>query len=166
MDYGLVDFADPRLGEGYIDMAEDYGDYTAALGKGVVLDREFAHNALVQLANASVALAALHGLGEQADIMAEAQIITTKFDLMLRDPDASTQVVDLRGAALSIAQVLSAVQEVRYPALDAAVAELAQKADAIDPNTIIIDQQELLKDYFRSARSTLISMNQLAYSAQ
>ena len=158
--YSLIDFDDPQAGERFGDLVNDYSVYTADLTGEMGLDHEFSHNALTQLANATVALAASHGMTSDLNVREKAQTIKEKAEAITRDPYAVTHADDIRAAATSIAEILGEIQTKHYPGLEDAVAEVSRSASEINPQTLTLDQKEDVRTFFGNARVALEAMRE------
>ncbi len=156
--YTLIDFDDPQAGERFGDLTNEYSTYTENMTGEMGLDHEFSHNALNQLANATVALAYATGMGEETNIKQKAAMIRERAEAITRDPMATTHADDIRAAATSISEVLSEVQRAHYPGLDAAVAEVSKAASEITPQTLTLNQKEDVRVFFGKAKVALEAM--------
>ena len=158
--YTLIDFDDPAAGERYGDLANDYVTYTENMTGEMGLDHEFSHSALTKLANASVALAAAHGMSSELDVRDKATMIKQRADAITRDPMSTTHADDIRAAAESIAGILSAVQMKHYPGLEGAMADVMKNARDINASTLTLNQKEDVRSFFGSARVALEAMRE------
>jgi hypothetical protein len=158
--YTLIDFEDQNAGNEYDRYASEYLVYTENMEGEMGLDHEFSHNALTQLANATVALAQAHNMGTELNVRSEAEMIKQKADAITRDPYATTHADDIRTAAMSISNILDQVQNAHYPGLEGAMNEVANAARDINPETLTLDQKEDVRNFFGSARVAIDAMRQ------
>ncbi len=160
--YTLIDFDDPAAGARFGDLATEYATYTANMTGEMGLDHEFSHNALNQLANATVALSYATGMGDDVNIKQKAAMIRQNADAITLDPMATNHADMIRSAATSIADVLSEVQKAKYPGLEGAVAEVSKAASEITPETLTLNQKEDVRTFFGKAKVALEAMRDQA----
>ncbi len=157
--YTLLDPRDTQqLNANYTTYIDDYKAYTTTLTGDMGLDHEFSHNALVQLANATAALASVRGLSGDTSILAKEEFIKGKADAITRDPEATTHGDDIRAASVAISEMIARIQEESYPGLEGAVSDLKDEAEAIKPSDLTLDQKEDIRSFFGSASVTLDAM--------
>ena len=158
--YTLIDFEDRNSGNQYDQYVSDYLVYTENMQGEMGLDHEFTHNALTQLANATVSLAQAHNMGSDMNVQREAKMIKEKADAITRDPYATTHADNIRAAAMSITNILDQVQNQHYPDLEGAMNEVMTNARDINAETLTLNQKEDVRNFFGSARVALEAMRQ------
>ena len=156
--YTLIDFDDPAAGDRFDDLYTEYATYTERMTGEMGLDHEFSHNALTQLANATVALASAHGMGADLNVKEKAQMIKRKADAITKDPYATTHADDIKTAAMQISSILEQIQQAHYPGLEAATAEVTSAASEITRETLTLNQKEDVRTFFGRARVLLDAM--------
>ena len=156
--YTLIDFDDPAAGDRFDDLATEYSTYTENLTGDMGLDHDFSHNALTQLANATVALASAHGMQADLNVKEKAQMIRQKADAITADPYATTHADDIKAAAVSISEILGQIQQASYPGLEGASQEVMTAAQGITPETLTLNQKEDIRTFFGRARVLLDAM--------
>ena len=159
--YTLLDLDDPGAGDRFDDLYTEYETYTANMTGEMGLDHEFSHNALTQLANATVALASAHGMSADLGVKEKAQMIKEKADAITKDPYATTHADDIKTAAMQISSILEQIQEAHYPGLEAATAEVTKSASEINRETLTLDQKEDVRTFFGHARVLLKGMRDM-----
>lgn len=158
--YSLIDFDDASAGSRFGEYADAYNVYTDNLTGEMGLDHEFSHNALIQLANASVALAQAHGMGADMNVKQKAQMIKDKANAITMDPMATTHADDIRAAAMSISDILGQVQSMHYADLSGSMMEVKKNAADINAKTLTLNQKEDVRTFFGSANVLLKAMRQ------
>ena len=156
--YTLIDFDDPAAGDRFDDLYTEYSTYTENMTGEMGLDHEFSHNALTQLANATVALASAHGMAADLNVKEKAQMIKQKADAITKDPYATTHADDIKTAAMQISSILEQIQKAHYPGLEGATAEVTSSASDITRETLTLNQKEDVRTFFGRARVLLDAM--------
>ena len=163
--YRLVDFEDETLGDEFEAYALEYEQFTVDMEGDMGLDHEFSHEALTKLANATVALAESHDLGDEASVLEHKQLIKQNADAIMRDPYAGTHGDQIREAAIAVADIMAMVQERGYPEYADAVAEVREAANDISGEALTLDQKEDVRDFFGKARVAVKAMREQAAAA-
>lgn len=158
--YTLIDFDDPEAGKQFSDLATDYSVYTDNMTGEMGLDHEFSHNALVQLANSTLALASAHGMQSDVNAKSKAEMIRQKADAITKDPYAGTHADDIKAAAVMISEMLSEIQASHYPGLEEASKEVMTNAKSLTKETLTLNQKEDVRSFFGSARVLLDAMRE------
>ena len=156
--YSLVDLDDDAIGADFDRYAADYEAYTANMTGEMGLDHTFSHNALTKLANATAALATAYGMQGDMNVSAKKKSIIEAADYITKDPYDTDHADKIRMAAMSITDILEAVQKANYPTMSANIAELRASAMDISKATLTLNQKEDVRDFFSKARVIIASM--------
>lgn len=95
---------------------------------------------------------------EDVDMQQKRDNLNRKADQIQQDP-ASTQHADtIRSAFISSADIMSNLQQQHFPNLDGEVNNVRETAQAVDPNTLTLEQKQNVKAFFSSSAQALHEM--------
>ncbi|OGU37456.1 MAG: hypothetical protein A2068_10905 [Ignavibacteria bacterium GWB2_35_6b] len=119
------------------------------------MDHAFTHDAIIKLANATIAIAdeVDYEIKSDMDMVKEYAVTITEDSLN------TTHADDISRAADILSNVLQNIQLAKYPGLTNEVTELRNAANSINPDVLTLDQKVEVKSYFRSAAGLLKKMN-------
>ncbi len=120
------------------------------------LDHSFTNDALLQLTNATQAMADKAGYDVKADLD-KAKEFSNK---ITQDPFETSHADNIRKASDIIAGALQNLQKSKFPALETEAAEVASAATAINPDVLTLNQKDKVKSFFAKAAGLLEKMNQ------
>ncbi|NJB85146.1 hypothetical protein GGR26_000891 [Lewinella marina] len=124
------------------------------------LDHEFSHQALTELARATVALAENKGLTTDAAMQDKVNQVEQLSDDIMKDPLAGDHADKIRKAAMMITEMLENIDNEAYNGQSAEdLSKLRQEAQAITPETLTLNQKEDVRSFFRQARMVLERMS-------
>lgn len=119
------------------------------------LDHAFTNSALLQLTNATSAMADEIDFDIKKDLD-EVRNYARKIE---SDPFESTHANSISKAAEILADVLQNIQQQAFPGLASEVNEVKTAASDIEPDVLTLDQKEDVKNFFRASADLLDKMN-------
>jgi len=119
------------------------------------LDHSFASMALTKLTDAVDAMATEAGYDVKVDIAKAKQYA----DEIAKDPMSTTHADKIRSAADVLSTSLQNMQQAKYPGLSNEATDVKNAAAAINPETLTLDQRDVVKSFFRKAADLLNKMN-------
>lgn len=124
----------------------------------MTLDHQYTSNCIQSLAASVDALLQTPSVGGM-DVSAQLADYRQKADRLVQSANTSEQHANLtREAFVSMSNLLNAVQDQRFPALDGQVNQLQQSAQAIAPRTLLLDQKDNVQRFFQQAGTLLSTM--------
>lgn len=124
----------------------------------MTLDHQYTSNCIERLATAIDALLQAPSVAGM-DVSAQLADYRQKADRLVQSAAMSDQHANLtREAFVSVGNLLNAVQDQRFPALDAQVGQLQQSARSVAPGTALLDQKDTVQRFFQQAGSLLSTM--------
>ncbi len=119
------------------------------------LDHAYTNEALLKLTEATNSNANELGYDVQADI----EKVKEYAKMITNDPFDTTHADNIRKADDIITQVLQNIQKEKYPGLAAEAEALKSASESINPEVLILDQKDAVKNYFENASDLLQKMN-------
>ena len=119
------------------------------------LDHAYTSEALTKLTDAADAMATEAGYDVKVDIAKAKQYA----DEITKDPMSTTHADKIRSAADVLSTSLQNMQQAKYTGLSAEAADVKSAAAAINPETLTLDQRDVVKSFFRKAADLLNKMN-------
>ena len=119
------------------------------------LDHAFTSEALTKLTDAVDAMATEAGYDVKVDIAKAKQYA----DEITKDPMSITHADKIRSAADVLSTSLQNMQQAKYPGLSNEATDVKNTAAAIIPETLTLDQRDVVKSFFRKAADLLSKMN-------
>ena len=119
------------------------------------LDHAFTSEALTKLTDAVDAMATEADYDVKADIAKAKQLA----DEITSDPLVTTHADKISSAADVLSTALQNMQQAKYPGLSAEAADVKSAAAAINPETLTLDQRDIVKSFFTRAADLLNKMN-------
>ncbi len=119
------------------------------------LYHDFTNEAFLKLTNATNAMADEAGYSVKADLD-KAKEFTNR---ITTDPFETSHADNIRKAADIISGSLQNLQKAKYPGLENNAGELTLAAEAIKPETLILEQRDAVKTFFAKAANLLERMN-------
>lgn len=136
-----------------------YLNTTADMEGEMGLGHDFTHRALSQLAAATSALAQEQGLLSEASVRDKTDRVNRLADEIRREPMADTHADNIKMAAMLITEILEDVDERAFANGNAGeLASLRQEAQAIDAETLTLDQKADVRSFFTQARTVIERM--------
>ncbi len=133
---------------GFVSFIEDDPDQ-------VGLDHEYTNEALLQLTNATEAMANEVGYDPQQDL---AQVRTLS-EKITTDPFETTHANSIKEAAGILAQTLQNIQQNAFSGLASEAEEVKSAVTEIETDVLTLDQKEDVKNFFAEAADLLDKMN-------
>jgi hypothetical protein len=124
---------------------------TATMG----IDHVFTSEAFTKLTDAVYAMETEISYDVKADI-AKAKQFT---DEITNDPMVTTHADKIRSTADVLSTSLQNMQQAKYPGLSAEATDVKSAASAINPETLMLNQRDAVKSFFRKAADLLTKMN-------
>ncbi len=119
------------------------------------LNHAYSSEALTKLTDAVDAMATEAGYDVRVDIAKAKQYA----DEVTKDPLVTTHADKIRSAADVLSTSLQNMQQAKYPGLGAEATDVKSAAAAINPETLTLDQRDVVKSFFRKAADLLNKMN-------
>jgi hypothetical protein len=119
------------------------------------LDHVYTNDALLKLTEAVDAKANEVGYEVQADI----EKVKEYAEMITEDPYETTHADNIRNAVDILSNVLQNIQKAEYPGLANEVEELKIASKSIKPGVLVLDQKDVVKNYFAQAADLLKKMN-------
>ncbi|MGK2863092.1 MAG: hypothetical protein ACSLE0_14250 [Chitinophagaceae bacterium] len=119
------------------------------------LDHSFTNEALLKLTDATNSMADEAGYSVKADLE-KAKEYTDK---ITNDSFETSHADNIRKAADIIAGALQNLQKAKYPELENNAGDVKLAAEAINPETLILEQRDAVKTFFAKAANLLEKMN-------
>lgn len=119
------------------------------------LDHVFTNDALLKLTEATNAMADEVGYSVKADLDKAKEFA----DKITNDPFETSHADNIKKAADILAGSLKNLQQAKYPVLENEAAEVKSAADAINPETLTLEQRDAVKIFFAKAADLLEKMN-------
>jgi hypothetical protein len=119
------------------------------------LNHAYSSEALTKLTDAVDAMATEAGYDVRVDIAKAKQYA----DEVTKDPLVTTHADKIRSAADVLSTSLQNMQQAKYPGLSAEATDVKSAAAAINPETLTLDQRDVVKSFFRKAADLLNKMN-------
>jgi DNA-binding MltR family transcriptional regulator len=80
-------------------------------------------------------------------------------DEITNDPMVTTHADKIRSTADVLSTSLQNMQQAKYPGLSAEATDVKSAASAINPETLMLNQRDAVKSFFRKAADLLTKMN-------
>lgn len=112
-------------------------------------------NALTKLTDATNAMSDAVGYSVKADLDKSKEYANK----ITNDPSETSHADNIRKSADIIAGALQNLQQAKYPGLANKVLEVKNAAAAINPETLTLDQRDVVKSFFAKAATLLEKMN-------
>lgn len=119
------------------------------------LDHAFTSEALTKLTDAVDAKATETGYDVKVDIAKAKQ----HADEITKDPMSTIHADKIRSAADVLSTSLQNMQQAKYPGLSNEATDVKNAAAAINPETLTLDQRDVVNSFFRKAADLLNKMN-------
>jgi hypothetical protein len=119
------------------------------------LDHAYSSEALKKLTDAVDAMAMEASYDVKVDIAKARQYA----DEITKDPLSTDHADKIRSAANVLSTSLQNMQQAKYPELSNEATDLKSAAEAINPQTLTLDQRDAVKSFFRKAADLLTKMN-------
>lgn len=149
------------VAEGNAVMIPAVQEYLTACTAGTAdmsLDHQYTSNCIQRLSTSIDALLQNPDLAG-IDVQAQFQDYRQKAERLVQSPETSGQHANItREAFTSMATLLNAVQDARYPGLESQVSELEQAATAVQGNVEMLNQKEAVQRFFGQAGNVLTGM--------
>ena len=144
----------------YSESVGRYLSTTADMEGDMGLDHNFSHRALTELAMATKQIAQSKGLMDEADVKEKADRVDQLANDIMRDPMAGDHADKIKMASMLIVEILEDIDEEAYSgrAVDD-IAKLRQEAQAMNAETLTLDQKENVRSFFAQARLVLQRMS-------
>jgi hypothetical protein len=127
---------------------------TAAMG----LDHQYTSDCIRQLV-ASVEAVLQNPNMQGVDVQAQLQDARQAADRLVQTPETSTDHAGMaRNAFTSAATLIGAIQDQRFPAMDAQASGLEQAAQSVQPAQPLLEQRGAVQSFFRQAGDVLQGM--------
>ena len=120
-------------------------------GDAMGTDHEFTANGIRNLTAAVEALAARGG----ADIQRELTTLRQQADTLEQNPASLRHAEYTRTAFVTLAGLISAMQQARFPTMSGEVASLRDAAERITPDRPLLEQREAVQAFFDQAAGIL-----------
>ncbi|MGK2863184.1 MAG: hypothetical protein ACSLE0_14735 [Chitinophagaceae bacterium] len=121
----------------------------------MTLDHSYTNEALLKLTDATNAMANEVDYSVKADLD-KAKELTDK---IINDPFETSHADNIRKAADILAGSLQNLQQAKYPMLENDAGEVKLAAEAINPETLTLEQRDAVKSFFAKAANLLEKMN-------
>lgn len=119
------------------------------------LDHDFTNEALLKLTDATNAMADEAGYSVKADLDKGKEYA----DKITNDPFETSHADNIKKAAEILAGSLQNLQRAKYPMLENDAAEVKSAAEAINAETLTLEQRDAVKSFFGKAANLLEKMN-------
>ena len=137
-----------------------YMTTTASMEGEMGLDHEFSHQALSQLAEATVSLAESKGLTDEASARQKADRVRQLADEIMRDPMSGDHGDKIGMAAMLITEILEDVDQQSYGSQSTdAITTMRNEAQEISGETLTLNQKDNVRSFFSQARTVLQKMS-------
>ncbi|THH41671.1 hypothetical protein [Neolewinella litorea] len=149
-----------ETGADYTSAVSAYMSTTADMEGEMGLDHEFSHQALTELAQATVAIAENKGLLTDVSAREKADRVKRLSDDIMKDPLAGDHADKIKMAAMLITEMLEDIDTKAYNSQSADdLSKLRQEAQAISPETLTLNQKEDVRTFLGQARMVLERMS-------
>lgn len=146
----------------YTELSDEYDDanlvkfmdYTTDMTGEMGLDHEFSHNALTYLASAAEDLAE----GWNVDITDNTMRAKELADGITVDPYATNHAEMIRMAAINITETLENINNSVKGDAAMPLSKLRKEAQAINGETLTLNQKEDVRSFFSAAREVIAAM--------
>ena len=146
-------------GEGNLAAVSTYLATTANMEGEMGIDHELSHRAMSELAAATTAVAEEKGLMSEASVKDKSDRVMQLSNEIRQDPMAGTHADKIKMAALLITEMLEDIDQEAYAGRSAADLEgLREEAQAMNAETLTLDQKEDVRSFFGQARTVLERM--------
>ncbi len=119
------------------------------------LDHSYTNEALLKLTDATNAMADEAGYSVKADL----EKVKEYADKITNDPFETSHANNIKKAAEILAGSLQNLQRAKYPMLENDAAEVKSAAEAINAETLTLEQRNAVKSFFGEAANLLEKMN-------
>ncbi|HEV2148041.1 MAG TPA: hypothetical protein VGR37_11615 [Longimicrobiaceae bacterium] len=93
------------------------------------------------------------------NVQAQLQDARQAAERLVQTPETSTEHAGMvRNAFTSVATLINAIQDQRFPALDAQAGQLEQTAQSVQPGQQLLNQRDAVQNFFRQAGDVLQRM--------
>lgn len=133
-------------------------DYITFVGNDenkMTLDHAYTNEALLKLTNASSAMAGEVGFDIKGDLEKAKECANN----ITKNPFETSHADEIRKAADILASILQNMQAAKYPGLANEAGSVKSAAMAINPETLTLDQRDVVKSFFGKAADLLEKMN-------
>jgi hypothetical protein len=139
----------------YQNSVDKFMDYTATMTGEMGLDHEFSHNALTYLADATEDVADAYNV----DITSNTKRAKELANAIIVDPYATNHADMIRMAAINITETMERIDKwaLDYTVADQ-ISKLRKEAQAINSNTLTLNQKEDVRSFFGAARNVLSTL--------
>ncbi len=133
----------------------DYISFTANDTNKMTLDHTYTNEALLKLTGAVSAIADEVGFDIKGDLEKAAVCANN----ITKNPFETSHADEIRKAADILSGILQNIQVAKYPGLANEAGAVKTAAIAIDPETLTLDQKDVVKSFFSKAAYLLEKMN-------
>lgn len=136
-------------------IVSEYVNYVEADNMNMSPGHLYASEAFLKLIDATEAMAREIGYDDVDDLDNARQ-----HAVAIKDNPASTSHADhMKATASDITDVLKGMQKAKYKGLETEIRELENAVDAINPDSLAMDQEQKLNSFFGKAANVLRRMN-------
>ncbi len=121
----------------------------------MALDHAYTNEALLKLTSATSVMASEVGF----DIKGDLEKVKECANNITKNPLETSHADEIRKAADILSNVLQNIQQAKYPGLANETGELKKAANAINPETLTLQQRDAVKTFFAKAADLLEKMN-------
>jgi hypothetical protein len=154
---------EPRYEEGAATVAGDrelytnvetYDTYVESLEGNVSLDHNYIHQGITRLVNA------INSIGQASDVNLEnnRQQAMNLADQMRQNPESTQHANQARQAFVSIAEMINSLQQSGNEFANVQTQEVMDAAQAVNPQELLTNQGDAVKNFFTEARQTVNEM--------